>query len=139
MALPPAQIQDEYSREKFDHRHKLAGLRIEAMKQTITLALATIAIPTAVAGIGKLPHRDTVLGAIFFLLSLIGVIAAIVSLLLGVIFLWRAPRWARDNPAANSFAEGLLDFSYPAAAGSMVFAAMFQLIAAFLAISSSAP
>jgi hypothetical protein len=131
-----------YTRE-FDDRHKLTGLRIEAMKQTITLSLATIAIPTAVAGLKMLPHRDTapVPWAVYWLLSVLGLLAAIISLLCGIIYLWRAPKWARDarsfspfHPApagkdaasfGEKFSEKLLDITYPAAAIGMVIAAIF--------------
>jgi hypothetical protein len=149
----------KYTRAEFDHRHKLTGLRIEAMKQTITLSLATIAIPTAVAGLRMLPRHDTapVPWAVYWLLSLLGILSAILSLLCGIIYLWRAPKWARDArsfspfaaPPANSneaagtiaekFSERLLDITYPAAAIGMVIAAIFFMIAAFVAFFVSPP
>lgn len=75
-----------YNRGDFDHRHKLISLRIEAMKQTITLALATIAIPTVVAGLKMLPHHDTAPGAWagFWLFNLLGIVCAIISLFCGI-------------------------------------------------------
>ena len=136
MGLAP---DSPYTRAAFDHRHKLASLRMEAMKQTISLALATVAIPTAVAGFGKLPHRETVPGAVFWVLSIVGMLAAILSLICGVLFLWRAPRWARDNPAATSFDEMLLDFTYPTAAVCLLIAAAVLIISAMVAFFTTAP
>jgi hypothetical protein len=114
---------------------------MDAIKQTITLALATIAIPTAVAGLRLLPHRDTapVEWAMFWLLSLLGMLAAIASLFCGMLYLWRAPRWARDaTEAANAEGEALLDVTYPTAAIAMVVAATLFMVAAFIAFFVSA-
>ena len=109
-----------YTRGEFDHRHKLTSLRMEAMKQTITLALATIAIPTAVAGLGMLPRHNTapVAWGVFWLLSPLGLLAAILSLLCGVIFCGEhrggleMPSLSRDFPTRAKESRG-----WPAFAG----------------------
>ena len=95
-----------YTRGDFDHRHKLTGLRMEAMKQTIAIAVGALAIPTAVYGLKMLPGYQAHPGAatLFWLFTIIGVIVSIVALASGTIFLWRAPKWAKEadgNPPAT--------------------------------------
>ena len=125
----------DYDRSDFDHRHKLTSLRMDAIKQTITLALAIMAIPTAVAALKMLPDYKTSprVSTIFWMFISLGILSAIVSLFSVILFLWRAPRWTRDTTINSSPYEALLDITYPTAAISMVIAAIFFIIAAFLA------
>lgn len=118
----------DYSRDDSDNRHKLASLRVEAIKQTITLALASIAIPTALVGIGRLPRPDTAASCVFWALSVSGMLAAIASICCGALFLLSAPNWAKDRTR-----ERLLDITYAATPTLMAAAAALLIVGAFVA------
>ena len=116
-----------YDRDNFDHRHKLATLRVEAMKQVILLALASMAILTALAGAGFLPHG----GGSFWTLSAIGVLLDSLSAFSAIIFLTSAPNFVQHLER-----EFLLNTAYVAAVILMVSGTISLIVAALVAFFS---
>ena len=79
--------------DNFEHRLEITRLRVTVIHHTITLALATTAIPIVLAGLFDV-HK---LGGCFWTVTLVGWLALGLSMSSGVVFLSQVPRWARDR------------------------------------------
>jgi membrane protease YdiL (CAAX protease family) len=119
----------DYNRESFDDRVSLTTLRTDATKQVIVLALALIAVPTSIVGLGVRLGLGTSLSAVYWTLNVVGILAAIVSVAGGGIFLLSAPNWAK-----NKERETILDYSYVVAPVGMIVSALFVALGTLVAI-----
>jgi hypothetical protein len=122
----------DYKRENFDHRAAITNLRIEATKQVIVLAIALVAVPASIVGLGMQPNLGTAVSATYWTLNLLGMLAALVSAGGGSLFLLSAPNWAKDQ----SKREKILDCTYVLAPVSMFVSALFLTAGTFVAIIS---
>jgi len=119
----------EYDPDDFDQRVSLTTLRTDATKQVIVLALALIAVPTSIVGLGVRLDLGTSFSAIYWTLNVLGIFAAIISAGSGGIFLLSAPNWAK-----NKEREKILDYSYVIAPVGMIVSAFFVALGTLVAI-----
>jgi hypothetical protein len=119
----------EYDRENFDHRAALTGLRTDATKQVIVLALALIAVPASIVGLGVRPDLGASLTAVYWTLNVIGIVAAVISVGSGGIFLLSVPNWVKDKTR-----EKIVDCAYVIAPSGMIVSALFVALGTLVAI-----
>jgi hypothetical protein len=106
-------------------------MRTDATKQVIVLGLALIAVPTSIVGLGVRPGLGTSFSGAYWTLNVIGIIAAIVSVGSGTLFLLSAPNWAKERKR-----EKLLDCTYVVAPTAMFASALFVALGTLVAIAA---
>jgi hypothetical protein len=122
----------EYDRSNFDHRAAVTGLRVEAIKQIIILALALVAVPSSIVGLGMQPNLGTAASILYWTFNVLGMLVALGSVGSGGLFLLSAPNWAKNKDER----EAILDWTYVLAPVLMFISATLLVIGTLVAVLS---